>query len=186
MMRRIAVVGDHLEPGGGQVLAYAGRPAFFHGHQPALIGGEAYCEACKSVGIIAKSGGPRRMLFMGEIALDGDLVFCRCPTPPHIRATQAGEAWYEDMAESEGVVASSRAVGGGVASVVQGAFDEQVSAVGRGASDGYPYYIEAADGRIYSGRLAADGRLPRIDTGASAGEYSLYWGDEALAKQDGV
>jgi hypothetical protein len=186
MMRRIAVVGDELSPGGGQLKGYAGRPAFFNGHQPALIGGDAYCEVCRSVGIIAKSGGPRRMQFMGEIALDGDIVLCRCAIPPRIHAVLAGEKWYDDLAESKGMVTSSRAVGGGVASVVQGAFDEQVRAMGRGASDGYPYYIETADGRIYSGRLGDDGLLPRIGTGASADEYSVYWGDEALAKQDSV
>ncbi len=100
MMRRIAVVGDKLETG-GEILPYSG-PVFTigAGHQVALIGGTAWCEACKSTGVIAKAGGPRRIGFMGETAADRDVVVCNCPTPPHIIATLAGESWCDDMAET--------------------------------------------------------------------------------------
>lgn len=185
MMRRIAVVGDQLGPYGGQVVGYAGRPAFFHGHQPALIGGKAYCERCKSAGTIAKSGGPRRMQFMGEIALEGDIVVCQCPTPQRIVAVLAGESWYEDMAETTEGGTSGQALADGVGSAVAGDFDEQVRAVGHGASEGYPYLIETAGGRAFFGRLASGGQLPRIFTD-SAEDYSVYWGDEALARHDGI
>jgi hypothetical protein len=98
MMRRIACVGDALRDG-GTLLPYEG-PIFTigdAGHQVALIGGQARCEVCKSVGKIVKAGGPRRMNFMREVALDGDLVLCNCPMPQRIVATLAGETWYEDM-----------------------------------------------------------------------------------------
>lgn len=186
MMRRIAVVGDSLERG-GRILPYVG-PVFTigdAGRQVALIGGSAYCEACKSTGMIAKAGGPRRIDFMGETAADGDIVLCGCPTPPRIVATLSGESWCDDMAETMGVVASSKTVGGGVASVVAGRFDEQVHATGHGASEGYPYFIETGDGRIFSGRPDRDSHLPRIHTDTTY-DYSIYWGDEALAKQDGA
>jgi hypothetical protein len=103
MMRRIAVVGDTLL-NGGTVLSYAGPACTFGnaGHQVALIGGQAYCEMCKSVGIITKAGGPRRMKFMGEVALDGDEVLCKCLHPKRIVAVLAGEAWYEDMGGARG------------------------------------------------------------------------------------
>ncbi len=90
------------------------------------------------------------------------------------------------MEESGSAVASSLAGTGGVAPVAKDTFDEQVRAVGKGATDGYAYYIETADGRVYSGRLVDGGRLPRIETGANADEYSVYWGDEALARQNGA
>lgn len=48
---------------------------------------------------------------------------------------------------------------------------------------GYPYYIETADGRVQSGELDASRILPRIHTGDASGEYTVYWGDEAIAKQ---
>lgn len=54
MTRRFAVVGDTLAPGGGSVQPYQGSPVSFDAHQPALVGGLAYCNACKSLGTIAK------------------------------------------------------------------------------------------------------------------------------------
>jgi hypothetical protein len=186
MMRRIAVVGDKLERG-GEVLPYDGRGFTFGdaGHQVALIGGFAYCEACKSTGAIAKAGGPKRIEFMGETAADGDVVLCNCATPPRIVATLAGDSWCDDLAETMGVVASSQTVGGDVSSVMMGVYDEQVRAVGGGALEGYPYFIETSDGRVFSGRLGDNGQLPRIHTN-SADDYGVYWGDEALARMDGV
>ncbi len=66
------------------------------------------------------------------------------------------------------------------------AFDERVRAITTGVSiDGYPYCVEMADGRIQTGRLDASGKLPRIDTGETAGSYVVYWGDEALARRAG-
>ncbi|CAB3804686.1 hypothetical protein LMG28614_06057 [Paraburkholderia ultramafica] len=186
MMRRIAVVGDSLERG-GEILPYAG-PVFTigdAGRQVALIGGSAYCEACKSTGTILKAGGPRRIDFMGETAIDRDIVLCKCPSPPQIVATLAGESWCDDMAESMGTVASSKTIGGGVASVVIGSYDERVRAIGRGATEGYPYFIETADGGTFSGRLDNDGHLPRLYTDAAA-DYHVYWGDDALARGKGT
>jgi hypothetical protein len=185
MMRRVAVVGDQLDTG-GQIEPYAGSVCTWGdaGHQVALIGGEAYCEACRSVGSIAKSGGPRRIQFMGETAADGDIVLCKCASPPRIVAKLAGESWCDDMAESMGTVIFGRA-GGGAASVVVGAYDEQVRAVGRGAFEGYPYFIETEDGRTHAGRIDASCHLPRIYTD-SGDDYTVHWGDEALVRQNGI
>lgn len=47
--------------------------------------------------------------------------------------------------------------------------------------EGTHYFIETNDGRKFSGRAAADGLLPRIDT-FGEDEYTLLWGDEALNK----
>lgn len=97
MMRRVAVVGDQLSTG-GQIDHYEGPLCAWGdgGRQVALIGGLAYCEACRSTGVIAKAGGPRRINFMGETAADGDIVLCKCATPPHIVAKLAGESWCDD------------------------------------------------------------------------------------------
>nr|WP_244289383.1 PAAR domain-containing protein [Burkholderia puraquae] len=159
-----------------------------HGHQAALIGGSAFCTACQSTGTIAKAGGPYRLKFQGEVALDRDIVLCGCSTPPSIVALLAGEAWCEDRLKGLGEVISSRTTTGGVASVKKGAFDEQVEVKTGGGShsggpDGYPYYIETTDGRIHSGVLDASGELPRVHTGDGSGNYTVYWGDEAIAKK---
>ncbi|MBN3837802.1 PAAR domain-containing protein [Burkholderia sp. Ac-20349] len=187
MNRRIAVVGDSLSSG-GRINSYSGPPFLIHGHQAALIGGSAFCTACQSVGIIAKAGGPYRLKFQGEVALDRDIVLCGCPTPPSIIALLSGEAWCEDRLKGLGEVISSRTATGGVASIKKGAFDEQVEVKTSGGSTsdspgGYPYYIETTDGRIHSGVLDATGELPRVHTGDGSGNYTVYWGDEAIAKK---
>jgi hypothetical protein len=57
-------------------------------------------------------------------------------------------------------------------------FNEQFKLQASGV-DGVPYYIVLADGRSQSGRLAADGLMPRIATLQSE-NYMVYWGDAAL------
>jgi hypothetical protein len=64
-----------------------------------------------------------------------------------------------------------------------GAFEEQVRAVGSGASADYPYFVEVTDGRTLSERLDISDRLPRVSTDTTD-EYHVYRGDEALEKQD--
>ncbi|UEP30403.1 MULTISPECIES: PAAR domain-containing protein [unclassified Burkholderia] len=185
MMRRIAVVGDELETG-GHILAYAGPTFTFGdaGHQVALIGGLAFCAACESTGQIAKTGGPKRIEFMGETAADGDIVRCRCSTPPRIVAVLSGNSWCDDLAEAASVVFSGMNREGNVKTVAACVYDECVRATGNGASPDYPYIIETADGRVHSGRLDSTGYLPRIHT-SGKDEYAIYWGDEALARSNG-
>lgn len=101
MMRKMIVVGDPPAPGGA-VLPYSSREYTLHGHQVALIGGRAYCEGCNSVGIIAKAGGPRRIEFISEVALEGDVVLCHCPIPPPLIATLVHTSWVDDMGGGTG------------------------------------------------------------------------------------
>jgi len=95
MMRKVVLVGDP-PAAGGRVLPYDGPMVDFFGHRPALIGGRAYCEGCNSVGIIAKAGGPRRPLFISEIALEGDVVVCHCPVPQPLLSVLRQSAEYDD------------------------------------------------------------------------------------------
>jgi hypothetical protein len=183
MERRIAVVGDHLSSG-GYILPAEGSPFTFMEHQVALIGGQAFCAACKSNGVIAKAGGPYRMEFIAEVALDGDIVLCKCDQPPKIVAVLSGESWCDDGSERSGSVSSALTATGAVISVVTGKFDERVEATIDGPA-GYPYYVETEDGRVFQGRLCATGKLPRIHTGDRPNDYTVYWGDEAIAKQHG-
>ncbi|WP_256731180.1 PAAR domain-containing protein [Ralstonia pickettii] len=178
MMRRIAVVGDALQDGGA-ILPYSGRSCTFGdaGYQAALIGGLAYCEACKSVGTIAKTGGPRRIKFLGEVALDGDEVLCKCPRPQPIVAVLAGSAWHDD-----GGSASHRAgIGLGDAAVATAMaitfYDEQFQLKdrqGNPLSDTY-YTVRLPNGDIRHGTTDLLGRTERIRTDA-AQEVHLYIG----------
>lgn len=102
MRRRIAVVGDKLD-GGGEILRYEQELGFrARGHAVALIGGIAHCDVCNSNAPIAKAGGPRRPYYQSvrELALDGDIVRCRCAAPRRIAAALALETWHDDLAES--------------------------------------------------------------------------------------
>ncbi|MFS2099607.1 M35 family metallo-endopeptidase [Variovorax sp. Varisp85] len=97
MERKILVVGDPPALG-GRVLPYDGPMFGLYGHRIALIGGRAYCEGCNSVGIIAKAGGPRRLQFISEAALEGDVVICHCPMPQPLLATLQHTSTYDDGA----------------------------------------------------------------------------------------
>lgn len=174
-MRRMAVVGDKLD-NDGEICDYNGMMFTLGdaGRQAALINGEAYCPVCKTTGYIAKEGGPRRMtLGASEIALDNDLVVCGCAEHPRIVAKLAGEAWYEDMAETLGT-ADSRAMTSDNATTaapsVGPAFDQQV--VLRSASTGKPlsgvrYRARGASGLIFDGSTDAAGRTERFKTNAA-------------------
>ena len=64
-------------------------------------------------------------------------------------------------------------------------YDEQVKLIVQndGASlAGIPYFIETKEGKVYSGHMGEDGLLPRIDTKGPE-DYTVYWGDEALARK---
>jgi hypothetical protein len=178
-MRRIAVVGDKLD-NDGEICHYNGMMFTLGGagHQAALIDGEAYCPVCKTTGCIAKEGGPRRMtLGTNEIALDNDVVVCRCPEHPRVFARLAGEAWYDDMAETLGTVTPRATMSGSVAAAAFAAsssstfaFDQQV--ILRSSSTGKPlsgvrYRASSASGRVFEGRTDATGRTERFKTDAA-------------------
>ncbi|MFM0231482.1 PAAR domain-containing protein [Paraburkholderia sediminicola] len=162
-----------------------GVPSSIMGHPVAFIGSAAFCNACSSVGVIGKAGGPRRRKRCGtEIALEGDILLCKCPTPPRMAAATQSTSRHDDMAEAMGTVTSNRTANGGVSSVAMSAYDEQIEAKQASLFEGYPYFIETEDGRVVSGRLDSGRLLPRVYTEASA-KYIVFWGDQALAKQQG-
>lgn len=198
MLRKIVVVGDPPTTG-GEILPN-GNSTFSvgdAGHKAALIGGQVQCLGCKSVGIIAKAGGPRRMQFMGEVALENDIVICKCPVHPKLVANLHQTMMYDDGATSLGGQSSSAAsvtaavaVGVVAAAViaeksVEPPHDELVQLMGPEPNNlaGMFYRIEINDGRVFSGTVPENGEMPRIGT-AGPDSYDVYWGDEALARGD--
>lgn len=168
MLRYYLCVGDSPD-GGGEVLDYSGKPHAFLGFQVALIGGRVFCSTCTSVGHIIKTGGPRRFFLMGdEMALDGDLLMCKCPQPRIMRATRQNWGRFDDLAETNGIFIPL--------------YDEQVVAISdKGPLIDYPFRVECDDGRVLEGRTNTDGALPRVAT-KSWTAFKIYWGDEALAR----
>ncbi|SFB90827.1 PAAR domain-containing protein [Collimonas sp. OK412] len=188
-LRKIIVVGDKTTTSG--VVLPNANSTFSVGdasHKVALIGGQASCLACKGTGIIAKAGGPRRMNFMGEVALENDIVLCKCPEPPKLVATLHQTMTYDDQAESLGSVSSAAIADQHVTAIQKihdaGSFDEAVHVSQEGhAIDlaGLPFLIETEDGRRINGKMDANGELPRVATD-EIGNYEIFWGDDALER----
>lgn len=176
VMRNWLCVGDSPATG-GSVLSYEAEwpTTVTDAHIPvALIGGAVFCNACKSTGTIIKSGGPRRLQFMTEIALDGDLCLCKCSPPPPIKATIALNEWYDD----------DHFGGDGEPSEW---YDEQIRAIDQKTGrvlDGVAYLIKTSTGKIYKGYTDEFGLCPRIDTD-SAENLTVWFGISAF-EQEGL
>jgi hypothetical protein len=171
MRRRIAVVGDTLA-GGGVILDYEQKTGFsFHGHKTALVGNGAYCETCKSTGVITKAGGPYRMKYGSayQVALDGDIVLCNCPTPRRIIAELAGQSWCDDRNGSE---ADYRAYGDSDAATIargepeSAVHDEQftLTDANGGPLAGVRYRLRINDQTVLNGVTDASGKTQRLKT----------------------
>ncbi|WP_233872434.1 PAAR domain-containing protein [Paraburkholderia adhaesiva] len=147
----------------------------------ALHGERATCGNCKGTWPIVGTG--YRMRNDGQpVVLQGDRVLCPCGKNRVISLSKGcfyhripGEEERAANAVSPANVATEPASSVAI-------YDEQVRAVATRASlEGYPYYIETASGDVYSGRVDSRGLLPRITTDGED-QYTVYWGDEALAQ----
>jgi hypothetical protein len=192
-----AVEGDPLNSGKGSYVTTTSQCGTVKGEDGrhrrlVFLGDTAYCAACKSTGVIVRGapcGDSGRMIDLTNAgrrqAVGGDKVACKCPHPPSIIAVN-GRRW---MIQNDGDSADASSLASMVSysSQATSIYDEQVHSSASGVTlAGYPYLIEAPGGQTRAGRLDASGKLPRIDTGESSGEYTVYWGDEALAKQSGA
>jgi hypothetical protein len=187
MIRTFLARGDR----GGEAVITEGLDSVTCSNPPpavqiATLGMKTYCSACKQVGYIAPRGprwpgtGPNGK----QWALSGDINICGCNPPPLFYPIRERNMTMSFTAEEvarlmgKGTPGSSSATASSVA-----IYDEQVRAVwARASLEGYPYYIETASGDVYSGRIDSRGLLPRIATDGED-QYTVYWGDEALAKQ---
>jgi uncharacterized Zn-binding protein involved in type VI secretion len=168
----------------GFVLAYSST-IYDDNKNVALSGDEATCGNCKGTFQIFGTG--EGMSEKGRVVVvDGDLVLCPCNQNRVIAGNNPGIFLQCDDGQSSSTPIRAAVMVAASSSTVS-AHDEQVCATAPGTLlAGYPYYIETADRRIESGRIDASGQLPRIVTGNNSDSYTVFWGDEALAKQFGV
>lgn len=145
------------------------------------------CPACKSTGVTkcvppyrVNSGHDGR-----QINLDGDLCICKCSPPPRLKARHHDTTVGFTPDEISKMVGSSGwMVYAGYSAAPQ--YDEKVHLdSGPVTLIGLPVFIELDDGRTLSGYSGHDGLLPRIETDNES-FYHVYWGDEALAKMEGI
>jgi uncharacterized Zn-binding protein involved in type VI secretion len=166
MMRLLLCIGDEPETS-GTIEPYSGPSYLIRGHQVALIGASAHCNACNSSGPIVKAGGPRRPWHHGvEVAHEGDIVLCRCGQPPKMIATMQSTSRNDDMIESLGDVSdrhhATAQPGAGLVLFDQGLVlrDRQTERpLAR-----VRYRVRSSSGVISSGVTDASGRTARIET----------------------
>lgn len=195
-MPEIIRLGDPTSHGGKVIEGSASD--ICHGKPIAYLGHKVYCPKCKGTFSIIE--GALTTSFYGKgVALAGMKTSCGAT----LIATQFTDVveWGGGAAEggADMVLAPDRADREKSASKLaalqanpqtpdldsesNNAFDEQAVLLAS-TIDGLPYLIETPDGRQFTGRATAEGKLPRIDT-ENAEEYTVYWGDEALAKLEG-
>ncbi|WP_043173966.1 PAAR domain-containing protein [Burkholderia ambifaria] len=181
-MRRTAVRDGDPTTTGGFVIAVTST-MFDNGKHVAIDGDEATCGYCK--GTFKIFGSAQRMSCHGRrVVLNGDPVLCPCGQNK-VMAGGDSMIFYEEGNASSIAPATDSARPPSFPPSFQ--YDEKIKCIARGSTlAGYPYYIETADGRTYSGCLDYSGALPRIRTMAAVGTYVVHWGDEAIAKQYGA
>ncbi|MFM0167578.1 PAAR domain-containing protein [Paraburkholderia sediminicola] len=185
---------DPLDSGGNSRVIDGLADSTIEGHdgrhrRQTFLGHKAWCDRCKSAGEIIAAAGCRDSLrtfdaTLGRYeALGDDKVLCNCPSPPRIIPVYGRSSMIID--DTDGVSNWAAAAASRQSSGESRDFDEQVRSVVCGAVlAGYPYFIKTADGRTSYGRTDVEGNLPRIET-QEAKDYTVYWGDDALAKQPG-
>jgi uncharacterized Zn-binding protein involved in type VI secretion len=154
VMRKIVVVGDRTTTN-GMILPNANSTFSIGGHKAALIGGPVYCPACKSIGSIAKAGGPRRVNFMGEVAQEADIVICGCSERPKLVANVGQTTTNDDLVESHGVLPHPD---------VLSDFDQQFHLINEVTGNpiaGQRFRITWPGG-VFEGISDADGLTPRV------------------------
>jgi hypothetical protein len=179
-MRKAAARDGDTTTTGGRVFAFT-SPIKDKGRAIAFDGSEATCGNCE--GFFPIHGTGQKIFNAGRyVVVDDDMVLCPCGknrvvvgnSPSVWLATRRGSeraVEVASLANPERFVADDRL------------FDEQVQALSTpGALEGHPYYVEMADGPSRFGRVDSGGSLPRMSTGASLGQYVVYWGEDALIK----
>jgi uncharacterized Zn-binding protein involved in type VI secretion len=181
-MRKAAVRDGDLTTTGGRVIGTS--PGYTdHSKKLALDGDVATCSNCKGTHRIFGTG--KGISDRGRnVVVDGDSVLCPCGKNRAIVGSNPGY-FLNSSPGSPSASNAAAAIESTSSSLATSTFDEQVRVAAPGAArKDDPYFIKTADGQTSYGRTDADGNLPRIEA-QEAIDYTVYWGDAALAKQDG-
>ncbi|MFP3567843.1 PAAR domain-containing protein [Paraburkholderia sp. SIMBA_030] len=178
-MRKAAVRDGDPTTTGGYVIGTSTR-INDKGKKVALTDDHATCGNCKGTYRIFGTGKGLSDM-KRAVVVDGDSVLCPCGKNQVIVGSNPG-IWLEAGPGAGRTKEPNTVFGDTSAASTLVTFDEQLRAAGAGASEGFPYFIELADGRTFSGRLDSSCALPRMTTGANADDYTVHWGDQALVK----
>ena len=180
MEKPIIRLGDPTTHGG--VVVSASADTLAHGKPVARVGDSVTCPIHGHGGCVIVEGDPTLLLDGRHVALQGHMTSCGAAlisTLSEVIVSSGGTGSHASSS-TVGRLASAGASTGRQLSDIN-AFDERVH-LGGGSQIGLPYFIKMADGRTFSGRVGADGLLPRVVT-PYEDDYEIFWGDEALARQ---
>ena len=176
-MPAMIVLGDKTDHG-GEVIEASGVTDT-HNKQIARVGDKVYCPK-KGHGIAVITTGDPTMIIDGKaVAYHGCKTSCGATliSSQSVTTVNVGSgAATSSNASTAGALANAAAQ-----SQLIFEYDEQVQL---SATPGVAWFIEASNGKTYSGTIGEDGLLPRVDT-LREDEYAVYWGDEAMARAEG-
>lgn len=182
MMRKLILVGDPPSTGGvaqPHGVPYVGGVG---GTDHTIIGGTVFCVACNSVGLIAKAGGPsRRKGNHREIALEGDILLCRCAAHP-VMVSKSSVSWHpkhDDQIESLGAYAAHEDQGGGMKShAIDGVDFNDYYRLVTGSGQflaSVAYAIERETGAIEYGETDGNGRTHLLSSVVVSENINIYF-----------
>ena len=176
-MPAMIVLGDRTDHG-GEVIEASGVTDT-HNKRIARVGDKVHCPKKGHGTAVITTGDPTMIIDGKAVAYHGCKTSCG--------ATLISAQSVTTVSVGGGAAASSTAlVAGAVASAAAPSqlifeYDEQVQLA---ANPGVAWFIEASNGKTYSGTVGEDGLLPRVDT-LREDEYTIYWGDEAMVRAEG-
>lgn len=179
-MRKLLLVGDAPSTGGIALphgFLYVGKA---NGIDHMIVGGQVFCNACNSTGLIEKAGGPsRRRGDDRELALEGDILNCRCSVPP-VMLSNSDISWlprHDDQIEELGQYRDFNQQRAGVSSLTSSqVFDEKF--ILRNSDyqpiDNGAYAIERSSGAIEYGVTNDMGQTHLLSSVAASENINFY------------
>ena len=170
------VNGDPLDSGGNSQVIEGSPCSTIEGEDgrvrmQTFLGQRAYCDVCKSAGVIvAAPGSPDTLRMYDEElraheALGGDLVFCKCERHPHVISVHGRSVMIVD---DGGANRSARdtSIASSFAIASESIFDERFvlrDGSGNGLANTY-YTIRLPSGELRHGTTDSEGRTARYQT----------------------
>lgn len=177
-MPAMIVLGDKTDHG-GEVIEASGVTDT-HGKNIARVGDRVTCPKKGHGGTTVIVSGDMTMVIDGKaVAFHGCKTACGATLISSQMLTTVAAGGEAGVRGDEAIRASLRTASDPLLADLPVGFDEQAQLPAH--AEGLPYRIETSDGRVMKGAVGVDGKLPRVGT-LSADEYSVYWGDEALAR----
>lgn len=188
MSRPFIVIGDQTDHGG--IVVGASGTTITHGKRIARVGDQVTCPK-KGHGTTVIVSGDAAMIIDGmPAARHGDKCACGATliASQSVSTTADGGASNPQAASQ---VQKDAAMAAGLSGLpireeITFEYDEQTKLVVEGDTAtlvGVPWFIRTQDGRVFSGRLDAQGQLPRIITDNEQ-HYDACWGDAAIFEME--